>query len=188
MSYRERVTSGAIDDCLANQSPRFLEGSLPILQDILPNPSWIHIHLYLNTITVLILPSVTRSGLPSGLLPWGRSLFWDIASHRLVVSCRCFGSNVGPIFEGEAVKFLGLLDPWIWDWWVSRNVGNYVAEHPKEGRSHLHCGGGLKHRISWSFQRKFYVPPSHPSTTCNAWSLSTPYDFITLSVFTVSAR
>jgi len=39
LSYRARVTPGAIDDCLADQSPRFLEGSLPILQDILPNPS-----------------------------------------------------------------------------------------------------------------------------------------------------
>jgi lysine/ornithine N-monooxygenase len=31
LSYRAGVTPGAIDACLASQSPRFLEGSLPIL-------------------------------------------------------------------------------------------------------------------------------------------------------------
>ena len=48
-----RVTPGAIGDCLANRSPRFLEGSLAILQGILPNPSWIHLHL--NTVTLFLL-------------------------------------------------------------------------------------------------------------------------------------
>ena len=33
LSYRARVTPRTIDACLASQSPRLLEGSVPILQD-----------------------------------------------------------------------------------------------------------------------------------------------------------
>lgn len=54
---------------------------------------------------------------------WDLLLFWDVAQHRLVIT-DILVQPVVPIFKGQALIFLGMLDPRFWDPQFVRSVGN----------------------------------------------------------------
>jgi hypothetical protein len=79
---------------------------------------------------------------------------WDVRPHRLVVT-DVSGQPMGPIFKGQGVVILWLLDIWMRvRGSLKSSVFNYkhtLRNFPEERSSRLHCRRRMKSRMSIAF-------------------------------------
>jgi len=95
------------------------------------------------------------------------ALFWDFTQRIMAVSYLRCGTTCRFHIQGTAIE--EGIDK------LSRNVGKkvifFVAQNPKkEHRSHLHCGGSLKSRISALILHSYeYKPVTYVKLYCLIW-------------------